>query len=434
MGLIKVFKDTVGGVFEDQWREFFVCDSLPNNVLVRRGKKASSRRSSNKGDDNVISNGSIVTVAPGQFMLITDQGRVVDFTDEPGDFLYDQSTEASMFYNDKGIGESIKKSFRNAIDRFTFAGHPGKDQRVYYFNTKPVIANRYGTPNPVPFRIVDANIGLNMVMPIRAHGEYAYKIVNPLLFYVNVSGNVTDDYTTELLDSQLKSELMTALQPAFAKISAMGIGYDELPLHTMELADALNEVLSEKWTELRGLAVDAFGISSVTASDEDIKKLQDLQSSAVFRDARMAAAGITAAQADAMREAAKNPNAGAFVAFAGMGAAGAAGGMKASDLFEQAARDDAARAAQAAAVPPIPAEPAPHHSPDAWVCGTCGTGGHTGKFCAECGQPKPLSAVYRCDKCGYQPDVSKGIPKFCPECGDPFNDEDRVETADRPEA
>lgn len=425
MGLIKVFKDTVGGVMEDQWREFFVCDSLPNNVLVRRGRKASSRRSSNRGDDNVISNGSIITVAPGQFMLISDQGRIVDFTDEPGDFLYDQSSEASLFYNDKGLGESIKKTFKNAIERFTFAGHPGKDQRIYYFNTKPVLANRYGTPNPVPFRIVDENIGLNMVMPIRAHGEYSYKIVNPLLFYVNVSGNVTEDYTTELLESQLKSELMTALQPAFAKISAMGISYDALPLHTMEIADALNEVLSAKWTELRGLAVDSFGISSVTASDEDVKKLQEMQSAAIYRDARMAAAGITAAQADAMRDAANNPNAGSFVAFAGMNAAGQAGGMRSADLFEQAAKDEARAAA--APVPPLEPEPVPPSTPDNWVCGTCGTGGHTGKFCSECGQPKPLSARYRCDKCGYEPDQSKAIPNFCPECGDPFNDEDRVE-------
>lgn len=430
MGLLKVFKDTVGGVFEDQWREFFVCDSLPNDVLVRRGTKAQSRRSSNKGDDNVISNGSVITVAPGQFALISDQGRIVDFTDEPGDFVYDQSSEASMFYNKDGLGDSIKKSFKNAIERFTFAGHPGKDQRVYYFNTKPILSNRYGTPNPVPFRVVDNNIGLNMVMPIRAHGEYSYKIVNPLLFYVNVSGNIAADYTTEILETQLKSELMTALQPAFAKISAMGIGYDELPLHTMELADALNEVLTSKWTDLRGLAIDAFGISSVTASDEDVKRLQDLQSSAVFRDARMAAAGITAAQADAMREAAKNPNAGAFVAFAGMGAAGQAGGMRSADLFEQAARDEAAAAAASAgsAAPPAQAVPAPVAEPGTWVCGTCGTGGHTGRFCSECGQQKPISALYRCDKCGYEPDVNKPMPKFCPECGDPFNEEDIVES------
>jgi membrane protease subunit (stomatin/prohibitin family) len=426
MGLIKVFKDTVGGVLEDQWREFFSCDSLPNDVLVRRGRKATGKRSSNKGDDNVISNGSIVTVAPGQFMLISDQGRIVDFSDEPGEYLYDQSTEASLFFNDEGLGTSIKESFKNAVKRFTFAGHPGKDQRIYYFNTKPILSNRYGTPNPVPFRIVDENIGLNMVMPIRAHGEYSYKIVNPLLFYVNVSGNVEEDYTTDLLDAQLRSELMTALQPAFAKISALGISYDELPLHTIELADALNEVLSAKWTELRGLAIDSLGISSVTASEEDVKRLQDMQSSAIYRDARMAAAGITAAQADAMRKAAENEGAGAFMAFAGMGAAAGTGGMNAGQLFEQAAREEQAKAAQAAVVAPAEPLPVSPSTPGSWTCGTCGHGQNQGKFCEECGRPKPPSAQYRCDKCGFVPSDQANPPKFCPECGDVFNEQDRV--------
>jgi len=229
MGLIKVFKETVGGVLEDQWRDFFTSDSLGPDVLLSRGIRSQSKRSANKGDESVVTNGSIITVADGQFMLLTDQGRIVEFSGEPGEFLYDSGTEASLFYSEEGLGESIKGSFRNAIRRYTFAGHHAKDVRIYYINTKEIPDNKYGTPNPVPFKIQDPSIGLSMVMPIRAHGIFSYYIANPILFYTFVAGNVKDRYTREELDGRLRGEFLTALQPALGRLSAMGIGYDELP-------------------------------------------------------------------------------------------------------------------------------------------------------------------------------------------------------------
>ena len=134
---------------------------------------------------------------------------------------------------------------------------------------KELMGNKYGTSNPVPFRVVDGNIGLDMDISIRCFGEYSYRVTNPILFYTNVCGNVETAYRREMIDAQLKSELMTALQPAFAKISSMGIRYSALPGHTAEIADALNEVLSAKWKELRGIEILSFAVSSVKASEED---------------------------------------------------------------------------------------------------------------------------------------------------------------------
>lgn len=443
MGLIQAITGAVSGNLADQWREYFYCESMEADVLVTKGaKRVDSKRSSNtKANDNIISNGSIVAVNDGQCMLIVEQGKVVEFSAEPGEFVYDASTEPSLFYGN--LGDNLKKTFSTIGKRFTFGGDTAKDQRIYYINTKELIGNKYGTPNPVPFRVVDKNIGLDIDIAIRCHGEYSYKIVDPLLFYTNVTGNVEDEYDREEIDSQLKTELMTALQPAFAKISDMGIRYSALPGHTMEMADALNDVLSKKWSELRGLAIVSFGVSSVTASEEDEKMIKELQRNAVMKDPTMAAATLTAAQAQAMQSAAANESTGPMMAFAGMNMANMAGGMNANNLF-------AMGAAQQAAAPQAPQAAAPAAGGWACACGATGNNGkfcaecgavkpdengwtctcgtvNKGKFCADCGKQKPVGApVYKCNKCGWEPEDKSIPPKFCPECGDVFDDSDRV--------
>ncbi|MGM9567239.1 MAG: SPFH domain-containing protein, partial [Clostridia bacterium] len=333
MGLIKAAVGSAGGVLADQWKEYFYCEAMEADVLAVKGQKRTSGRSSNtKGSDNIISNGSVIAVADGQCMLIVEQGKVVDVCAEPGEYTYDMSTEPSIFSG--SLGQSVKEVFGNIGKRFTFGGEPPKDQRVYYFNTKELVGNKYGTPSPVPFRVVDTNVGLDMDIAIRCFGEYSYHISNPLLFYTNICGNVESEYTRESLDSQLKTELLTALQPAFAKISDMGIRYSALPGHTMELADALNEVLSAKWRDLRGIEIVSFGVSSVKASEEDEQMIKELQRNAAFKNPQMAAAHLVGAQAQAMQNAASNEGAGAAMAFMGMNMAGNAGGMNAQSLYQ----------------------------------------------------------------------------------------------------
>ena len=467
MGLIKAALGSAGGVLADQWKEYFYCESIPADVLAVKGQKRTSGRSSNtKGSDNIITNGSIIAVADGQCMLIVEQGKVVDVCAEPGEYTYDMSTEPSIFSGD--LSESIGQVFQTIGKRFTFGGEAPKDQRVYYFNTKELIGNKYGTASPVPFRVVDQRAGIDIDISIRCFGEYSYRIANPLLFYTNFCGNVEAGYERSQIDSQLKTELLTALQPAFARISDMGIRYSALPGHTTELAQALNEELSAKWRDLRGLEIVSFGVSSVKASEEDEKMIKELQRNAAFMDPTRAAAHLVGAQASAMQSAAANPNAGPAMAFMGMGMAGQAGGMNAQNLY--------AMGQQQAQAPVAPA-PAPAAAPAGWTC-TCGQGGNTGKFCQSCGKPQPAPAEswqcscgatatgkfcpecgkpkpaadgwtcscgavnkgkfcsecgkpkpagvpqYKCDKCGWEPADPAHPPKFCPECGDPFDDGD----------
>ena len=426
MGLIRAALSSVTGVISEQWKDFFKCEAMSSDVLAVRGRKVGHRA----GDD-VITDGSVIVVADGQCMIIVDQGKIAEVCAEPGEYTYDSSTEPSVFCGD--LGEGVRMVFENIGKRFTFGGVTPKDQRVYYINTKEIIGNKYGTPSPVPFRVVDQRAGIDVDISVRCFGEYSYKIANPLLFYTNVCGNVSGVYTRQELDSQLKSELLTALQPAFARISTLGIRYSALPGHTQELSDALAAELSGRWRDFRGIEIQRVAMASVKASEEDERLIKHLQT---LGDPRAAAAYLAGSQGASMQDAARN-SAGAATGFMGLNMAQAQGGLNASELFQMAAQQPAAPAAPAA--------------PAGWKC-SCGAV-NTGKFCIECGAPKPVAEgwqcscgsvnkgkfcpqcgakkpagipQYKCDKCGWEPQKGAAPPRFCPECGDPFDDGDII--------
>ena len=435
MGLIKAGMGAIGGTLADQWKEFFYCDAIDKNVLVVKGqKRVTSRTTNTKGNDNIISNGSGIAVADGQCMIIVEQGKIVEVCAEPGQFTYDTSTEPSIFSG--SLGKSIIETFKTMGKRFAYGGDTGKDQRVYYFNTKEIIDNKFGTANPLPFRVVDSKIGLDIDVSIRCNGVYSYKITNPILFYTNVCGNVEQEYTRSEIDSQLKTEFISALQPAFAKLSALEMRPNQVPAHAEELSSFMNEALNKKWGELRGLQVVSIAMNPITLPEEDAEMIKQAQRTAIMRDPGMAAATLVGAQAEAMKSAASN-EAGAMTGFLGMGMAmNAGGGMNAQNLYAMAQQQQA------------PAAPAPAPAAGGWTCScgavntgkfcaecgakkpddgwtcSCGTV-NKGKFCVECGAKKPASEpLYRCDKCGWEPEDPKHPPKFCPECGDPFDDSD----------
>ena len=440
MGLIAAGLGAVGGVLADQWKEFFYCDAIDKNVLAVKGQKRISGRSSNtKGNDNIISNGSVIAVADGQCMIIVEQGKIVEVCAEPGEFVWDSSTEPSIFTGK--LGTSIKETFKLIGKRFTFGGDPGKDQRVYYFNTKEIIDNKFGTPTPIPFRVVDRNINLDIDVSVRCSGVYSYRVVDPLLFYANVCGNVEPSYNRSEIDSQLKTEFVSALQPAFAKISELQVRPSALPGHAEELSEAMNAALSKKWGELRGIQVVSIAMNPITLSEEDQELIKKAQHAAIMRDPSMAAATLVEAQSQAMKDAANN-SAGAMNGFIGYGMAQQAGGFNAQNLFAMGQQQQAAPAAPAA-----PAEKKANtwrcscgaentgkfcmecgkSKPEdtaGWTCRKCGAV-NKGKFCMECGEKKPTDEpLYKCDKCGWEPEDPKHPPKFCPECGDIFDERD----------
>ena len=403
MGLIKAALGAVGGTLADQWKEFFYCDALDKDVMVVKGQKRTSSRSSNtKGNDNIISSGSGIAVADGQCMIIVEQGKIVEVCAEPGEFTYDASTEPSIFSGN--LGESILATFKTVGKRFAMGGDTGKDQRVYYFNTKELIDNKFGTPNPVPFRVVDSKLGLDVDVSLRCSGVYSYKIADPLLFYTNVCGNVEQSYNREEIDKQLKTEFLSALQPALAKLSDMELRPNQIIAHNTELEDAMNEALSQKWGATRGLKVVSIALGSVTLPDEDAQMIKELQKNAVLTNPNMAAATLVNAQASAMQTAAGN-SAGAMAGFMGMNMANMAGGMNAQNLFAMGQQQQAQAAAAQPAAPTAPAA-------GGWTC-ECGTT-NTGKFCSNCGKPQPAPAGSWTCECG-----TTNTGKFCSNCGKP---------------
>ncbi len=398
MGLIKAALGAASGVMADQWKEFFICESLPDGVLAVRGTKKKGNKSTNNGDDNIITNGSGIVVADGQCMLIVDNGLVVDYCADSGEYTYDMSSEPSLFDGGK-LSANIKAVFQNIGKRFTYGGEPPKDQRVYYFNTKEQFGNKYGTPNPVPFRVVDERANIDIDVNVTCFGEYSVKITNPLLFYTNVcGGNVTTAYTIDRLAGQMRSELLTALQPAFARISEMGIRYSALPGHADTMGTVLNDELSGKWRDLRGIEIVSFGVSSIKATEEDEAMIKELQKAAAFKDPTMGMAYMTGSYGQAMQNAASNAG-GAAIGFMGMNVAQGAGNSAISTL---------AGMAQQQAQPVQPAQPAA----DTWTC-ECGQV-NSGKFCGNCGKPKPSPAAEWTCECGQ---VNTG--NFCSNCGKP---------------
>lgn len=402
MGLIKAGLGALGGTLADQWKEFFYCESMPKDVLVTRGQKQISGRSSNtKGNDNIISNGSGIAIADGQCMIIVEQGKVVEFCAEPGEFTYDTSTEPSIFSG--SFGNSILETFKTIGKRFTYGGDTGKDQRIYYFNTKELLDNKFGTANPVPFRIVDSRLNFDYDTSLRVSGIYSYRISDPLLFYTNVCGNVEQEYTRSEIDAQLKAEFISALQPALAKLSDLEMRPNQIMSHTAELENALNEVLSEKWEKTRGLRVVSIALSSVTLPEKDQEALQNLQTAAVFQNPNMAGAAMVNATTKSM-EAAANNTGGAMNGFIGMGMAMNAGGINTQGLYAMGQQQQQTANAM------------PNQQAQGWTC-ACGATGNTGNFCANCGSPKPqpqAPATWTC-ACG----ATGNTGNFCANCGKP---------------
>lgn len=401
MGFIKAATGAIAGNLSDQWKEMFYCDSLGTDTLLAKGQIRRNERTSNvKSDENVISNGSLVIVNSGQAAAIIEQGSISEFISEPGSYQYDNQLSPTIFSDN--LSDGVKASFTNISRRFSFGGDTGVDQRVYYFNLKEIVGNKYGTATPIPFRVVDGNIGLDIDVAVRCNGEFSFQIVDPIKFYSNISGNVADHYEKGQLSGQLRTELLTALQPAFASLSAQGIRYSAIPAHTEEITKILQQLLSEKWEQLRGLRIISFGINSIAADDKDSAIIKELQKNAVMRDPSMAAATLTSAQAEAMVKAADNQgDGGAFLAFANLGMAQRAGGTNINDLFQTYSH-----------------QPAPQQSAETtWICSHCNTE-NTGKFCKNCGRQHETNVL--CPNCGYGIRSNENA-KFCPECGHPMS-------------
>ena len=449
MGLLKAAKDALGGLMADQWREYFYCDSMNSDTLMVKGEKqvTQGRNSNTKGNDNIISNGSIISVNVGQCMIIVDQGKIAEFCAEPGEFVYDTSSEPSLLYGN--LGENIKNSFIQFGRRFTFGGNTAKDQRVYYINTKEIMDNLYGTPTPIPFHLVSKNTGFELETTVKCNGTYTFKIVDPILFYSNVAGNVVDRYDKkDKLQGIMKAELLTKLPIALSQIAAEGVLPYQVPLHLEELTNYLKEGLTAQWTELRGIEVVSMTMAAPIVPQEDMDKINKWNDTAVLTNASMAEAKKTEAFAKALGNMGGNGEEGTGSAV--NGAMGMMGMAMMQNMMNNGMGNMFGTSQQAPQMKP--ASTVAEGAVLGWTC-SCGRGDNRGKFCQECGLPKPAldgwtcscghvnqgkfcqecgrrkpegAPLYRCDKCGWQPEDPAHPPKFCPECGDIFDENDRI--------
>jgi len=446
MGLIMAAIGAVGGTMADQWKEYFYCEALPDDVLMVKGQKVVTKRGQNtKGNDNIITAGSGIAVADGQTMIIVEDGAIIEVCNRPGRYTFELGTP-SLFADGK-LGQKIKDTFKQIGQRISYGGDPGKDQRVYYFNTKQISNNLFGTPETVPFRVVDSKIGLDIDVQIKCSGMYTFQIVDPLLFYTNICGNQAYEYRRETIAPRMKAEFIDALTPAFSTMSDMELRPNQIPGKKQELKNAVNEALADTWGKNMGIEVIEVAIKALNLPKEDQDMIKEAQRIAMMQNPTYAAATMVGAQAEAMKAAASN-SAGAMTGFMGMGMAQQAGGMNAQNLFAMGQQQQMQQAQQQAQQQNV--QPAMNPAAGSWTC-SCGTV-NTSKFCQNCGSPKPAedngwtcscgtvnqgkfcqncgakkpagAKLYKCDKCGWTPEDPAHPPKFCPECGDIFDEND----------
>ncbi len=449
MGLVQAAKDTLESVLNDQWREYFYCDTLPDDILVSKAKVKNKKN--NKGTDNVISDGSVVVVNEGQCMIIVEQGQVVDFCAQTGPYVFDSALEPSLLSGEMPDAETLKETFKAIGRRFSFGGSTGNDQRVYYFNIKEIKRNLFGTPQPIGFQVRDNEIGLSLSVKVPVNGSYSFKIVDPLLFYKNVSGNVSGDYRREEITGQMKDELVQALQPAISDLSKKGILHTEIPGYAYDVVKSLNENLKDLWRNERGIEIVSMTINPINISAAEEKLIQEQQLEwqkiKALRDPMDMLAYETRKRGDSWEAAANNTATGSMMAFAGL------------DLAKQRTSDSSVSPAlmqMMAANGMMQVNAAQNSAPqnnapvaggwkcscgnvntanfctncgakkpeaNAWKC-SCGQT-NTGNFCPNCGAGKPVSAGgIKCDKCGWEPENPADRPKFCPNCGDVIDGSD----------
>ena len=392
MGLINATVESAKSVLHDQWLEYYYCDSLSENELVKKASKKVNQGSNTKSNPDIITNGSYIAVNEGQAMLVVEDGKIIDFTVVPGEFIWNTSSEPSLFDNGwKGLKESFKIFGR----RFTTGGTEARVQRIYYVNIKEILNNKFGSATPMSY-----NDPTYRSIYIRYFGTYSFKISDPLAFYANISGNVTNVYTKNELMQQCDAEFVGALDEALAKCSDEGFQFNDLPKRQREIAVFMNDALDDQWRRQRGMEVVSVALVKVTPDDTSRKRIETIDDAIMLSDARVAQGHLAGAQAEALQKAAAN-DAGAFTGFLGMGMMQQAGG-KANEMFSTMQQQEdnplfEKRKVNAAAM---------------WTC-SCGHQ-NEGNFCSECGKPKPLpKEVWTCS-CGHQNDG-----KFCSECGKP---------------
>lgn len=409
MGIIKAITSAIGGSLADQWLEVLEPDDMSDQTVFTSGVKV--RKGSNtKGTENTVSNGSVIHVYPNQFMMLVDGGKVVDYTAEEGYYTVNSSSLPSLFNGQ--FGDTLKESF----NRIKYGGVTPTSQKVFYINLQEIKGIKFGTRNPINY----FDMFYNAELFLRAHGTYSIKVTDPLLFYSEVIPKNEAKVEIDSVNEQYLDEFLEALQSSINQMSADGTRISFVASKSRELGKYMSDTLDEDWKRMRGIEVQSVGLASISYDEESQKLINMRNQGAMLGDPSIREGYVQGSIARGM-EAAGSNSAGAMASFMGMGvgmnAAGGFMGSASTTNMQQMQMNQAQQAAPSQAVPPQAAPPqagaiaGAEAGPTGWACG-CGTV-NTGKFCAECGSPKPENGPWTCG-CGA---VNSG--KFCSECGKP---------------
>lgn len=408
MGIIKAAADLVKGNLGDQWLEVYEAENMGDQTVFTRGVQI--RRGQNtKGTDNTVSNGSVVHVYDNQFMILVDGGKIVDYTAEPGYYTINNSALPSMLNGQ--FGDSLSEAFK----RFKYGGQTPTKQKVYFINLQEIKGIKFGTRQPVNY----FDSFYNAELFLRAHGTYSIKITNPLQFYAEAIPKNTDHVEIDEINEQYLSEFLEALQSAINQMSADGIRISFVSSKARELGKYMAGILDEEWNQMRGMEVQAVGIS-ISYNEESQKLINLRNEGAMLSDPTIREGYVQAAAARGLEAAGSNAN-GAMAGFMGMGMASNIGGsivgnassvnmaqmqmnQQAQNNMNQMNMGMGQMNQSNMGVQPQPQQAA------GWTC-SCGQV-NSGKFCSNCGKPAP-STDWTCS-CGQ---VNTG--NFCSNCGKP---------------
>lgn len=374
MGLIKSAFKSVSSTLHDQWEEYIACDSLDNNTLVVK----------KTGENGVISNKSRIQVAPGQVALIYDSGKILDATAEEGIYTFDNSTSPSLFAGDFG------GMFKEMWERFKYNGAVNKEQAVYFVNVKEIIDNKFGSSAPMPYPDPEYK---NIY--IRYFGVYSFKITDPFAFVANIAGNVTDKYTKDQLLEQANAEFVSALDVSLQSCASLGVVFSSLPSRQLLIAKHMNEALDETWKRLRGIEVVSVAIEKITPDDESRERIQKFDNASMFSKSEYATGRMVDATANAMEQAASNPN-GATTGFMGLGMMNITSNNIANNSLDYITKNQPTK-----------------ETDNTIICPNCQTKGN-GNFCSKCGTK--LEKTNYCQVCG-----ATITGPFCSNCGTKVN-------------
>lgn len=400
MGLIQAVTGAIGGAIQDQWLDAISAQDMGEGIVFVRGQQIRGR---NAGTGAIVSDGSKILVYDKQAMLITDSGKIVDFSTEPGAYTFNSQTSPSLFNG------NFEGALRDTWERFKFGGAPSGQQKVFFVNLQEIKGIKFGTPNAIQY----FDNFYNAELFLRAHGTYSIRIVDPIKFYIEAIPRDAERVHIDDIKEQYQSEFLEAFSVALNKMSIDGIRISQVQAHVTELSRYMRDVLDQEWAEQRGIEVQAVGVASISYDEQSRKMIDMRNQGAMLQDPSIREGFVQGAVGTGIQNAGSNP-AGAGVAMMGVGLGMQAGGgfMQAASASNQSQMAAQQQANQQRDV----ANPAVGQ-PDSWKC-VCGAQ-NNGKFCSNCGTARPAAPIPGgfCSNCGNQlPDPK---PKFCPQCGTP---------------